>query len=72
MKKTQITPERPSQESLIELCEGGTTVNPDAGFDEFRDKVKKRIEKYQTSKGQDEESVFNTTEEIPAGALFMR
>lgn len=56
--------------------EGGATTgggtDPDKLFNDFRNDVKKRIEDYKNSKGQDEESEFNTTEEIPTGVLFLR
>ena len=55
--------------------EGGTAgdnAQEEKQFEDFRAEVKRRIEKYEASKGQDEDSEFNTTEEISTGALFLR
>jgi len=58
--------------------EGGTTageVTPEEQlFLDFRADVARRIENYQSSRGQsqDEDSEFNSTEEITGGALFCR
>lgn len=54
--------------------EGGTTAgDPDKLFNDFRADVKKRIDDFKgREKGTDEEATFDTTEEIPTGALFLR
>jgi hypothetical protein len=55
---------------MNEMREGGQGT--DEGFEAFRADVKRRIEQFKDSKGTDVESDFNSTEEIPAGALFLR
>lgn len=72
MKKAKVSPLQ-STEDEIEMMEGGTTAgDPDKLFNDFRADVKRRIEEYQSSKTQDEESEFNTTDELDGGAFFFR
>ena len=54
--------------------EGGTPTagDPDKLFNEFRADIKKKIENYNESHAVDEESEFNTTEELSGGELFFR
>lgn len=65
--KSKISPQ---YIEMDEMKEGGQGT--DEGFEAFRADVKRRIELFQDSKGSDETSEFNSTEEIPAGALFLR
>jgi len=72
MKKGQVSPEG-STEGDIEMMEGGAYAGLTDGepkspskedklFMDFRNDVKRRIDNFNKSQGQDEESEFNTTE----------
>jgi len=65
--KSKITPQ---YIEMNEMKEGGQGT--DEGFEAFRADVKRRIELFKDSKGTDMDAEFNSTEEIPAGALFLR